>query len=50
MGEGRTTWDYFDAMDVDTTRPPIVIDTGDSQPVAPVTPYTPVPSEVGELA
>ena len=47
-GEERTTWDYFDAMDSilghrPATRPPIVIDTSRSRPVTPV---TPVPSEV----
>ena len=43
-GEGRTSWDYFDAMDAvlghrPATRPPVVIDTSTtSRPVTPVTP------------
>lgn len=53
-GEGRTSWDYFDAMDAvlghrPATRPPVVIDTSTtSRPVTPVTPATPGGSEFGE--
>ena len=50
-GEGRTSWDYFDAMDAvlghrPATRPPVVIDTSTTS--RPVTPVTPGGSEFGE--
>ena len=49
-GEGRTTWDFFDAMDEvlghrPAIRPLVVVDTGTSRLVTPVTPAA---SEVGD--